>query len=96
MQEKIKFDSKKHQPPRIDFFGYNIDTNKKNIQDGGYNILTQQVKIPDWWSKPGVKDEDKKTLTKLKEERNEQRRPHISYDLDGDGYVGGRDYVIAK
>ena len=22
--------------------------------------------------------------------------PHISYDLDGDGQVGGRDYVIAK
>ena len=22
--------------------------------------------------------------------------PHISYDLDGDGYVGGRDFVIAK
>ena len=22
--------------------------------------------------------------------------PHISYDLDGDGYVGGRDLVIAK
>jgi hypothetical protein len=22
--------------------------------------------------------------------------PHISYDLDGDGFVGGRDYVISK
>ena len=22
--------------------------------------------------------------------------PHISYDLDGDGFVGGRDYVLAK
>jgi hypothetical protein len=22
--------------------------------------------------------------------------PHISYDLDGDGIVGGRDLVIAK
>lgn len=22
--------------------------------------------------------------------------PHISYDLDGDGFVGGRDYIIAK
>ena len=22
--------------------------------------------------------------------------PHISYDLDGDGYVGGKDYVVAK
>jgi len=22
--------------------------------------------------------------------------PDISYDLDGDGYVGGRDYVLSK
>ena len=22
--------------------------------------------------------------------------PHISFDLDGDGFVGGRDYVISK
>lgn len=22
--------------------------------------------------------------------------PHISYDLDGDGYVDGRDLVLAK
>lgn len=28
--------------------------------------------------------------------RHKEKVPHISYDLDGDGYVGGRDYVIAK
>ena len=22
--------------------------------------------------------------------------PDISYDIDGDGFVGGRDYVIAR
>ena len=41
-------------------------------------------------------EEQKKTRTKLAEQRHSERRPHISYDLDGDGYVGGKDYVIAK
>lgn len=30
------------------------------------------------------------------EQRKADKIPHISYDLDGDGYVGGRDYVLAK
>ena len=29
-------------------------------------------------------------------ERKKQERPDISYDIDGDGIVGGRDLVIAK
>lgn len=41
-------------------------------------------------------EEDKKTRTKLSEIRRSVKVPHISYDLDGDGYVGGRDYIIAK
>jgi hypothetical protein len=36
------------------------------------------------------------TLTKLKEFRRKEILPDISYDLDGDGFVGGRDYVIAR
>lgn len=36
------------------------------------------------------------TLTKLKEARRIEHMPDISYDLDGDGYVGGRDYVVAR
>ncbi len=43
-----------------------------------------------------MKDEDKKTNTKLKEQRKGEKVPHISYDIDGDGFVGGRDFVIAK
>ena len=37
-----------------------------------------------------------KTRTSLLQERTKEKIPHISYDLDGDGYVGGRDMVIAK
>ena len=29
-------------------------------------------------------------------ERKREVVPHISYDLDGDGFVGGRDYVIGR
>jgi hypothetical protein len=32
----------------------------------------------------------------LNDDRRVEKVPHISYDLDGDGQVGGRDYVIAK
>ena len=81
--------------PRIDVFGWNLNLKKKPGDDGS-NILTQNVRIPDWWSRPGVTDEQKKTRSKLIEQRHQERIPHITYDLDGDGYVGGKDYVIAK
>jgi hypothetical protein len=36
------------------------------------------------------------TKVKLMQRRKAESIPHISYDLDGDGYVGGRDLVMAK
>lgn len=81
--------------PRIDVFGWNLQ-NKKKPGDDGSNVLTQNVRIPDWWSRPGMTEEEKKTRTKLAEKRHAERKPHISFDLDGDGYVGGKDYVVAK
>jgi hypothetical protein len=36
------------------------------------------------------------TRTKLFEERKKEWVPDASYDLDGDGFVGGHDYVIAR
>jgi hypothetical protein len=39
---------------------------------------------------------EKKTRTKLIEARKKEILPDISYDLDGDGFVGGRDYVVAR
>ena len=69
---------------------------KKKPGDDGSNVLTKEVRIPEWWSKPGLKDEERATRTKLTENRRLEKVPHISYDLDGDGFVGGRDYVIAK
>ena len=30
------------------------------------------------------------------DKRKQENRPHISYDLDGDGFVGDRDYFLSK
>ena len=38
----------------------------------------------------------KKTRTELLEARKKEAMPDLSFDLDGDGFVGGRDYVISK
>ena len=76
-------------------FGWNLSYKKKPGDDGS-NILTQDVRIPDWWSRPGQTEEEKKTRTKISQQRRAERIPHISYDLDNDGYVGGKDYVVAK
>ena len=69
---------------------------KKKPGDEGTNALGANARIPEWWSKPGVPEELKQSQTKLVEQRRKEKVPHISYDLDGDGFVGGRDYVIAK
>lgn len=39
---------------------------------------------------------EKMTKTKLLAERKAEKIPHVSYDLDGDGFVGGKDYVVAR
>ena len=51
--------------------------------------------MPDWWSKVSENNE-KKTRSGLLMQRKTEQMPHISYDLDGDGIVGGRDLVIGK
>ena len=36
------------------------------------------------------------TKTKLELNRKQELKPSITYDLDGDGVVGGKDLVISK
>ena len=36
------------------------------------------------------------TKTKLNENWRKDLKPSITYDLDGDGVVGGKDLVISK
>ena len=88
------FDRTKHQPPRIDQFGYNKDFKAKIGHDGSNILSTGEKTIPDWWSKKF--NPVKTTRTDLIENRRKETVPHISYDLDGDGYVGNRDFVISK
>ena len=76
--------------------GFWNNDKKKRTPEETAAILSKNVRIPDWWSKPNVSEEEKQSRTKLLEKRKTQNIPHISYDLDGDGFVGGKDYVIAK
>ncbi len=71
---------------------------KIKLGDDGSNILRDKnFVIPDWWGgKEKVPLNGIKTRTDLLAKRKSDNMPDISYDLDGDGYVGGRDYVIAK
>ena len=53
------------------------------------------ISVLPWSNKPSTV-ETPMTRTKLMENRRLEKIPDISYDLDKDGYVGGRDYVLAK
>lgn len=84
-----------HIPPKYDIYGHL----KKQYNYGGtqYNILAEKdkIKIP-WQNDLSNSQGTPMTRTKLLERRKKERIPDISYDLDKDGYVGGKDYVLAK
>lgn len=71
-------------------------SDKKRSSQELQSILAKNIRIPEWWSKPNVPEEERFSRTKLIERRKLEKIPHASYDIDGDGYVGGRDYIIAK
>ncbi len=82
-----------HQPPSYNNKGQmedNMNTNvaKKHL----YNGLSNQVKLPPTW----CKEKAVRTQSALKEWRRKEARAHLSYDLDGDGIVSGRDLVLAQ
>ena len=83
-----------HIPPSYDIYGHQIPPNPNQSR---YNILAEKdnIKVP-WDSKNQLYKSTPMTRTKLLERRKKERIPDISYDLDGDGFVGGRDYVLSK
>ena len=89
------FDRTLHQPPRIDKNGYIKDTSFKKVLGKNALEVEESLKVPDWWGGKGNPNA-RKTMTDLSAHRHNQRVPDISYDLDGDGLVGNRDYVLAK
>ena len=92
--EPLTFNPLTHIPPSYDIYGHMIPTYSQN---GRYNILAEkdQIKIP-WEDKRQLNGATPMTRSKLLERRKLEKIPDISYDLDGDGYVGGRDCVLSK
>ena len=92
--QPMSFDPLQHVPPKYDIYG---NLKKQHIIPGQdtRNILKdkERIKIP--WE--GYRPEGQvASRTELNARRKKDRIPDITYDLDCDGYVGGRDYVISK
>jgi hypothetical protein len=94
LQTSPTFNPLTHIPPSYDIYGHQIPTNPN---ENKFNILAEKdsIKIP-WETRNKLYQSTPMTRTKLLERRKKERIPDISYDLDGDGFVGGRDYVLAK
>ena len=94
LQTAPTFNPLTHIPPSYDIYGHQIPTNPNVTK---FNILAEKdnIKVP-WDTKNELYKSTPMTRTKLLERRKKERIPDISYDLDGDGYVGGRDYVLSK
>lgn len=92
-RKSASFDPSKHKVPKYDIYGQ-PKTEKVTLNNNEYNngLYDSDVKIPGNWKGPNPG----KTRTKLNEDRKTEFIPHPSFDLDGDGIVGGRDLVIAK
>ena len=92
-QASPTFNPLTHIPPSYDIYGHQIPTNPNTTK---FNILAEKDKIKIPWETNQLYKSTPMTRTKLLERRKKEKIPDISYDLDGDGYVGGRDYVLAK
>lgn len=57
-------------------------------------VLCEDIKLPpEWGKKPSILAT---TRTELKQLQKSEFVPDISYDIDGDGSVGNKDYVRNK
>ena len=87
------FNPMTHVPPKYDLYGY-LKPIEKRREDMSILSTKNKIKIP--WCNKNSNQSGAMTQTELIAKRKKERIPDISYDLDKDGYVGGRDYVIAK
>ena len=88
-----KFNPMTHVPPKYDIYGY-LKPIEKRREDMSILSHKDTIKIP--WCEKNSNVSGAHTQAELIQKRKKERIPDISYDLDQDGYVGGRDYVIAK
>ena len=87
------FNPMTHVPPKYDIYGYLRPIDKRR-EDMSILNNKDNIKIP--WCDKNSNPSGAMTQTELIAKRKKEKIPDISYDLDKDGYVGGRDFVIAK
>ena len=84
-----------HQPPKYDIYGKQKEVYIIPGSDQR-NILKDKNNIINPWDHQTNQENPIKSRTELISKRKLDRIPDKTYDLDGDGFVGGRDYVISK
>jgi hypothetical protein len=82
-----------HIPPKYTIDGF-LKPLSKSRDTANILSLKSKIKIP--WNEQNTNASGALTQSQLLALRKKERLPDISYDLDKDGYVGGRDFVIAK
>ena len=87
------FNPMNHIPPKYDLYGF-LKPLEKRKEDMSILQNKDKIKIP--WCTQNSNKSGAMTRTELIELRRKEKLPDISYDLDKDGYVGGRDLVISK
>lgn len=101
------FDVGSHKLVLTDIYGYPKLTPSYTITGSilknptSKYVLTNHVEFPNDWDKnqcteaKQITKPTRMTLRQLQEQRRESVRPHISFDLDGDGQVSQRDLKVA-
>ena len=79
-----------HVPPIRDQMGFELAVHK-SLANKAVDEL-HQVSIPASWTRPAPYP----TRTALRSAREATMRPHVSYDVDGDGFVSAMDYELAR
>lgn len=85
MEAKKILVSQDHVPPSFDIYGNQLSTTKKSSNP-------PEVRVPSEWARSSPI----KSNSELNEQRRKDNCPDLTYDLDGDGVVGGYDLVISK
>ena len=86
------FNPMNHIPPKYDLYGF-LKPLEKRKEDMSILQNKDSIKIP--WCTQNSNKSGAMTRTELIELRRKEKLPDISYDLDKDGYVGGRDLVFS-
>lgn len=79
-----------HIPPVLDHNGFELKVHHV-IENQRINKL-HDVMLPPQWTAPSRFS----TRSALRQHQKEQLRPSLTYDCDGDGFVGQNDYSIAR